>query len=130
MTKRSLLGVVAGGALLAALPVHAQVVQPDPTQPGNYPLPNGSAKTVVQEKCVVCHDLRNIVNSNKSAEDWDNTVNMMAAAGAAVNDAQIKEIKAYLIASFPERPRPQPAKIGGPVQVKFTQWNTPTPGSR
>jgi len=130
MTKRSLLGAVAGGALLLALPVQAQVVQPDPTQPGNYPLPNGSAKTLVQEKCVVCHDLRNIVNSNKSAEDWDNTVNMMAAAGAPVNDAQIKEIKAYLTSVFPERPRPQPAKIGGPVQVKFTQWNTPTPGSR
>src|SRR5712671_2110656 len=131
MTKRSLLGVVAAGALFAALSAHAQVVvQPDPAQPGRYPLPDGSAKELVQERCIVCHDLRNIVNSNKSAEDWDNTVNMMAAAGAPVNDAEIKQIKAYLIASFPEKPRPQPAKIGGPVQVKFTQWNTPTPGSR
>src|SRR6266446_4063000 len=130
MTKRSLLGVVAGGALFAALSAHAQVVQPDPAQPGNYPLPDGSAKELVQQRCVVCHNLRNIVNSNKSAEDWDNTVNMMAAAGAPVNADEIKQIKAYLTAVFPEKPRPQPAKIGGPVQVKFTQWNTPTPGSR
>src|SRR5258706_12041022 len=103
MTKRSLLGAVAGCALLVALPAYAQVVQPDATQPGGYPLPDGTAKALVQEKCVVCHNLRNIVNSNKSAEDWDNTVNMMAAAGAPVSDAQIKDIKAYLIASFPEK---------------------------
>src|SRR3977135_1620017 len=104
MTKRSLLGVVAGGALFAALSAHAQVVvQPDPSQPGNFPLPDGSAKELVQQRCVICHNLRNIVNSNKSAEDWDNTVNMMAAAGAAVNDAQIKDINASLIASFPQK---------------------------
>src|SRR4051794_23932846 len=131
MKKRSLLGVVAGGALLAALPAFAQVVvQPDASQPGGFPLPDGSAKALVQQRCVICHNLRNIVNSNKSAEDWDNTVNMMAAAGAPVNADEIKQIKAYLTAVFPEKPRPQPAKIGGPVQVKFTQWNTPTPGSR
>src|SRR5882757_413754 len=103
MTKRSLMGMVAVGALLSAFSAQAQVVQPDPTQPGNYPMPAGSAKELVQQRCVVCHDLRNIVNSNKSAEDWDNTVNMMAAAGALVNDAQIKEIKTYLTAVFPEK---------------------------
>src|SRR5215510_7608258 len=128
MTKRLLLGVVTGGALLAALPVYAQVVvQPDASQPGGFPLPDGSAKALVQEKCIVCHNLRNVVNSNKSPEDWDNTVNMMAAAGALINDAQAKEIKTYLTTVFPEKPRPRPAQIDGPVKVKFSQWNTPTP---
>jgi virginiamycin B lyase len=130
MTRRPLLALIAAVSFCAVLPAHAQVVQPDPNLPGKYPLPDGSAKTLVQQNCVICHDLRNIVNSNKSAEDWDNTINMMQAAGAPINEEQAKQIKAYLIASFPETPRPKPVQIAGPVRVKFTQWNTPTPGSR
>ena len=43
-------------------------------------LPDGSAKALVQETCTTCHNLRNVVNSNKSADDWQNTVNMMRSA--------------------------------------------------
>src|SRR6266850_3492649 len=65
-----------------------------------------------------------------SAEDWDNTVNMMMAAGAPVTREQGDQIRAYLIASFPEKPRPKPPAISGSVQVKFREWSLPTPGER
>jgi virginiamycin B lyase len=93
-------------------------------------LPDGSAKKLVQDNCTVCHNLRNVVNSNKSAEDWDNTVNMMMAAGAPITREQGNQIRDYLISSFPEKPRPMPAAISGPVQVKFQEWSLPTPGER
>jgi virginiamycin B lyase len=130
MTKKTLLLSMAVASFCAVLPARGQIVQADPTQAGGYPLPDGSAKALVQQNCVACHDLRNVVNSNKSQEDWDNTVDMMMNAGAPITQAQSKEIKDYLIASFPEKPRPKPVLIDGPVKVKFQQWNVPTPGSR
>src|SRR5712691_7003092 len=105
MHSKSLLILTTAASLCAAVSAHGQVVQPTPGVPGDYVLPDGSAKTLVQQNCTICHNLRNIVNSNKSREDWDNTVNMMRSAGAPVSDAQASEIKAYLTASFPEKPR-------------------------
>ena len=129
MAKKSLLMLTAA-SMVAAVPAFGQVPQADPSQPGGYVLPDGSAKAMVQQNCTICHDLRNIVFSNKSAEDWENTVDMMKNAGAPITDAQAKEIKSYLISVYPEKPRPSPAKIDGPVKVKFDIWHTPTPGSR
>jgi virginiamycin B lyase len=130
MHFKSLLILTTAASLGAALCAYGQAVQQTPRAPATLQLPEGSAKTLVEENCTICHDLRQIVNSNKSADDWDNTVNMMRSAGAPINDAQAKEIKAYLIASFPEKPRPKPAVIDGPIRVKFQTWTVPTPGSR
>jgi virginiamycin B lyase len=130
MHSKSLLILTTAASVCAVVSAYGQVVQPTPGVPGDYVLPDGSAKTMVQENCTICHNLRNVVNSNKSREDWDNTVNMMKAAGAPISDDQARQIKAYLIASFPEKPRPKPAVIDGPVQVKFQQWSLPTPGER
>ena len=48
----------------AVTPALAQTVQPNSSQPGNFPLPEGSGKLLVQEACISCHDLRRVVNSN------------------------------------------------------------------
>ena len=130
MHSKSLLILTTAASVCAVVSAYGQVVQPTQGVPGDYVLPDGSAKTTVQENCTICHNLRNVVNSNKSAEDWDNTVNMMKAAGAPISDEQASQIKAYLTASFPEKPRPKPAAINGPVQVKFQQWSLPVPGER
>jgi len=129
MSKKSLL-IFAAASLCAVAPAFAQIIEPDASLPGRYPLPDGSAKALVQQNCTICHDLRNVVNSNKSRDDWENTVDMMKNAGAPITQEQANQIKSYLIASFPEKPRPKPAMIDGPVKVKFHIWNTPTPGSR
>jgi virginiamycin B lyase len=132
MSKKTFtfLTATAAASLCAVMSAQAQIVQPTPGQPGEYALPDGSAKKLVQDNCTICHNLRNVVNSNKSADDWENTVNMMMAAGAPITQAQNEEIRKYLIANFPEKPRPMPAAIGGPVQVNFKVWDLPTPGER
>ena len=131
MSKKSLLILTVAASLCAVLPASAQrSAEPDPSQPGGYPLPDGGAKKLVQDNCTICHNLRNLVISNKSPDEWDSTVEMMKNAGAPITADQAKEIKQYLIASFPELPRPKPVSIDGPVKVKFRIWATPTPGSR
>ena len=133
MSKKTLLMLTAAAFVCAGAPAHAQqnvVVQPDASQPGGFPLPEGSAKKLVQDNCTICHNLRNIVNSNKSPQDWQESVNMMRSAGAPINDEQANAIRTYLIANFPEKARPKPVVIDGPVKVKFREWATPTPGAR
>ena len=92
MRSKLLLFLTAAASVCGALSAFGQAVQPTPGVPGNYVLPDGSAKTMVQQNCTICHDLRNVVNSNKSREDWDNTVNMMQSAGAPVTDEQANQI--------------------------------------
>jgi virginiamycin B lyase len=130
MHVKFLLILTTTASVFALASAQGQVVQPTPGVPGDYALPDGSAKKLVQDNCTICHNLRNVVNSNKSADDWDNTVNMMMAAGAPITRDQGNQIRDYLIASFPEKPRPKPAAISGPVQVKFHEWSLPTPGER
>ena len=84
MHVKSLLIVTTAAAVFAVASAQSQVVQPTPSAPGDYVLPDGGAKKLVEDNCTICHNLRNVVNSNKSAEDWDNTVNMMMAAGAPI----------------------------------------------
>ena len=96
MKNLSFPALIAFASLCAVLPAQAQVVQPDPSQPGGYPLKNGSAKPLIQEKGVACHDLRRVVNSNKDAEEWRETVHMMKAAGALIDDAQVKPLSDLL----------------------------------
>ena len=92
MHVKSLLILTTAASLCAVMSAQGQVVQPTPGVPGDYVLPDGSAKKLIQDNCTICHNLRNIVNSNKSAEDWDNTVNMMMSAGAPITREQGKEI--------------------------------------
>jgi virginiamycin B lyase len=130
MYVKSLLIMTTAASVFAAASAQSQVVQPTPGVPGDYVLPDGGAKKLVEDNCTICHNLRNVVNSNKSADDWDNTVNMMMAAGAPITREQGIQIRDYLIASFPEKPRPKPVAISGAVQVKFREWSLPTPGER
>jgi virginiamycin B lyase len=130
MPTRPLVILTMALSVCAAAPAVAQVEKPDPSQPGNFALPDGAAKTLVQERCISCHDLRRVVNSNYSPEEWTNVVNMMASAGAPINKDEIVKIRDYLNASFPGKPRPQPVLVSGPVEVKFQEWTVPTPGSR
>src|SRR5262245_66191825 len=116
MKNLSFPALVAFASLCAVLPAQAQVVQADPSQPGGYPLKNGSAKPLIQEKCVACHDLRRGVNSNKDPEEWRDTVHMKKAAGALINDAQVKENADHFNANDPRLEGPQPVIIAGHPQ--------------
>ena len=130
MTERPLLTLLAAVAVCAALPGYGQVVRPDPTQPGGFPLKPGSATALIQEKCIACHDLRRVVNANKDAAEWRETVFMMKAAGAQIDDVQAKQISDYFVANYLGLERPKPVIVAGPANVRFKVWDTPTPGSR
>ena len=130
MTKRMAAILIAAATLLGAVPAQAQVVKADPSQPGGFPLKPGRATTLIQEKCIACHDLRRVVNSNKDAEEWRETIHMMKAAGALIDGAQEKAISDYFVANYLGLERPKATIVAGPANVKFKTWATPTPGSR
>lgn len=74
-----------------------------PTTPaangGAYPVaPDG--KTLVSQRCVICHDLSRIESSKKSQADWQSTVNRMKGKGAVLNDVETQAVLAYLGATF------------------------------
>jgi virginiamycin B lyase len=107
-----------------------QVQQADPSQPGNYALPDGNGKQLVQQNCVSCHDLRRVVLSNYSPQEWQNVVNMMKSAGAPLTTEQVAIVTDYLNTHFPGSGKPKPVIIPGPVNVSFKAWPVPTLGSR
>src|SRR5262249_60445192 len=101
MKNLSFPALIAFASLCTVLPAQAQVVQPDPSQPGGFPLKNGSAKPVIQEKCVACHDLRRGVNANKDAEEWRETGHIMKGAGGVITHTPVKEDFDYFNAKHP-----------------------------
>ena len=95
-----------------------------------FVLPDGAAKQTIETICVGCHDLRRVVHSNYSPDEWHNVVNMMVSAGAPLSPAQKEAVIDYLVANFPGKPKPAPVIIAGPVDVSFHEWQVPTLGSR
>jgi hypothetical protein len=53
MPSKSLLILTTAASVCAVLSAYGQVVQPTPGVPGDYALPDGGAKTVVQENCTI-----------------------------------------------------------------------------
>jgi len=66
-------------------------------------LPEGAAKQTIETMCVGCHDLRRVVHSNYSPDEWHNVVNMMVSAGAPLSPAQKEAVTDYLVANFPRQ---------------------------
>ncbi len=67
-----------------------------------------TGRDVLLNKCVKCHDLKTILARPRSANDWYTTVGRMAekpALFAAINDAEILHVSAYLIAITPDLQR-------------------------
>jgi virginiamycin B lyase len=92
-------------------------------------LPNGPGKDVVEGTCTGCHQVNMITQSSGyTREDWRQVIATMIdlSQAPAVRD----EIVQYLVAHFPPNTRRAPKLIPGPVQVTFTEWQTPTLGQR
>jgi virginiamycin B lyase len=132
MTRSTLFAVAA--MLCVAWPALGQETPQDtPSETKaaeQFVLPEGAAKQTVETMCVGCHDLRRVVHSNYSPDEWHNVVNMMVSAGAPLSAAQKDAVTDYLVANFPGKPKPAPVIIAGPVAVSFHEWQVPTLGSR
>jgi virginiamycin B lyase len=126
MTKRFLFAVVA--LWIAVFVVFAEQ-QPAAQGRGGAqaPLPDGAGKELVQTTCSKCHSLALITGGFGYARaDWDKVIGSMVALPAADHAA----IVSYLAAHFPEKNRPKPVLVPGPVQVSFKEWIAPSLGSR
>jgi len=67
-------------------------------------LPDGKAKTTIQNACSECHGLEQIVDNVMSREDWRKTVNSMVKRGASLSPAEIDSVVDYLSVYFsPEK---------------------------
>jgi virginiamycin B lyase len=91
--------------------------------------PDGPAKDTVVSICSGCHDLARLT-AGYTPEGWLSITTMMHNFGAPVPNDQWETVRAYLIRSFPEKPRPEAVLLPGPVQASIMQWPLPTFGSR
>ena len=93
-------------------------------------LPEGPGQALVQRTCANCHELRRAISDGYSPQDWQTVVTMMTHIGAKLTPDEATTMVDYLSKNFPEKPKPAPARIDGPVKVEFKDWPVPTPGSR
>jgi Streptogramin lyase len=93
-------------------------------------LPDGPGKELAATNCNACHSLLSRVGAGYTPEGWHTVLRMMVNQGAPLQADQMAPLEAYLIKSFPEKPKPAGVIIPGPAEISFKAWQAPTPGSR
>jgi mono/diheme cytochrome c family protein len=63
-------------------------------------LPEGSAKTLMAERCLLCHGAALIVQQRKDAAAWGRTVTQMRTWGSQIQDEDQAALVAYLTQHF------------------------------
>jgi len=63
-------------------------------------LPDAPGKDLVMSVCAVCHDLTRITSKKKTKDEWNDTVDKMAARGAKASDEEFDTIVNYLTRYF------------------------------
>jgi virginiamycin B lyase len=119
MSTKSLLPMLTAALLCSALAARAQ--QPD--------FPDGPGTETFVAVCGGCHDI-NRARAGYTPQGWNTLVAMMQNVDTPVPPEQWPTLAAYLMKSFPERPRPPAATVEGPAQVSIRMWAVPTLGSR
>ena len=87
MEKRARLATILTAFLLAA-----SVLAQD--------LPDGVGKDLVKTVCTQCHELTRITTKKRTKEEWNDTVDKMAARGARASDEEFETIVTYLAKYF------------------------------
>lgn len=89
-------------------------------------LPPGPGRAVLQGACMRCHGLDVITGLRLNAQQWSNIVQDMISRGATANDAQARELIAYLAAHFSQGQAAHSGSASAPVVFHGT---TPVPPS-
>src|SRR5436190_23928479 len=92
-----------------------------------HDLAKGNA--LAEAQCNSCHPLARAA-AGYSPQGWDTVLRMMANFGLQLAPSDHSILREYLVATYPERPKPAAAVLRGPFKVTMTQWTAPTPGSR
>jgi hypothetical protein len=64
-------------------------------------LPQGDGQQETKELCSSCHNLQKIVQSRKTPQEWERSVNDMLARGAQIFPDEAEKITKYLSVNFP-----------------------------
>jgi hypothetical protein len=64
-------------------------------------LPKGDGQEETKELCGGCHNLQKVVQSRKTPQEWERSVNDMLARGAQIFPDEAEKITKYLSVSFP-----------------------------
>ena len=59
-------------------------------------------KTLLEERCVGCHDLGSVERAKKTEEEWKATVERMVGKGAELNEAEQELVIQYLAETYPK----------------------------
>jgi cytochrome c5 len=109
--------LLAGAVLVAVLPagcrsanVGGRVDAAPPAQASASPevaelgaLPEGPGKTLVSERCLMCHGAALISQQRKDAAAWGRTLTQMKTWGTAIQDEDQAALVAYLTEHFGPR---------------------------
>jgi cytochrome c5 len=63
-------------------------------------LPEGPGKDLLQNVCTQCHTLNRIIEKKATKEEWNDTVDKMAAKGARASDEEFDTIVNYLVKNY------------------------------
>lgn len=63
-------------------------------------------QTLMETKCVACHDTGVITQMRRPKGDWRDLINQMIGRGAEVSDAEADQIQAYLEKNYALPPAP------------------------
>jgi cytochrome c5 len=70
-------------------------------------LPEGPGKTLVAERCLMCHSAALISQQRKDAAAWGRTLTQMRTWGTPIQDADQSALAAYLVEHFGPRGAPR-----------------------
>jgi cytochrome c5 len=63
-------------------------------------LPDGDGKNILEDKCLLCHDLTLITDKRATKEQWSETVELMKQSGASLSDEETASLVNYLAANL------------------------------
>jgi cytochrome c5 len=92
---------IASTLLAAAIAASAAGQKPAPTETTEIAaLPDDPTKTLVTERCLLCHGAGLIAQQHKDAAAWGRTVTQMRTWGTPIQDDDQAAIVAYLSKHF------------------------------
>ncbi len=66
-------------------------------------LPEGEGRDVIEYVCSQCHDLLQVTQAKKTAEQWRYLVTQMLNQGAPIEEYEVETVVRYLAEHFGER---------------------------
>jgi len=116
--------IVGGVVFCAAAAVNFAAVAQDLAD-----YPDAPAKTIILERCGICHTLRNVRSGDYDRQGWHETLLQMRNIGAALSDGDIELLTDYLALNSPANPRPEAVILPGDVEISVREWDVPTAGT-